>query len=301
MAILVSLRYLVKEDAKLASRRQNAVCVDYLPDSCKLSLSSRGLCHFTIGTCHMTSTIDMEKPKNDAESLLSADELRVLALWQKGDSMTDSYKKVMLSPADAKIISKSALHKRVVRFFATHRMREAMAATQGERGVKARKHIAKWQQTEKSEAISKFAKIQKKNKLLDEGDDDAPSAEQLRQKWLQSLQVTDDPTAMSIYGTGLFLAQMAIMQIMKRKKEIDERGMSALERNASPYTAIDISALKTAAAMILPFAPPPTTAERRAMSLAGVMIGLAQDDITESPDDYTAPPPSAIDVKVDKK
>ena len=88
---------------------------------------------------------------------------------------------------------------------------------------------------------------------------------------------------------------------VKRKKEIDERGMSALERNASPYTAIDISALKTAAAMILPFAPPPTTAERRAMSLAGVMIGLAQDDITESPDDYTAPPPSTIDVKVDKK
>lgn len=41
MAILVSLRYLVKEDAKLSSRRQNAVCVDYLLDSCKISPSSR--------------------------------------------------------------------------------------------------------------------------------------------------------------------------------------------------------------------------------------------------------------------
>ena len=60
-----------------------------------------------------------------------------------------------------------------------------------------------------------------------------------------------------------------------------------------------ISALKTAAAMILPFAPAPSAEDRRQMSKAAVLLGLLPDNIQENPDDYTAPIPATIDVSED--
>lgn len=262
--------------------------------------------------------IDMSN-SNEIDSLLSPDELRALALWRKGETMTNAYKRVMLSPQESKIISKSALQKRVVRFFGTDRMRAAMAATEGDRGDRAKADYEKWKCSQKLDAIKKFADIPSKKAESRPAQQEEPPAQapsvktdntaldtpqshaNAKKAWIESLQVSESPTAMSIYGTGLFLAQTAIQQIMKRKKEIEVNGVSCFEKNGTPYTALDLNALRTAASMILPFAPPPTTAERRAMSLAGVMIGLAQDAIEESPDDYTAPPPCTIEAKVDKK
>lgn len=200
--------------------------------------------------------------------------------------MTEAYKQVMLSPLDAKTISKAALQKRIIRFFRTVRMREAMAATTGERGEKARCTFEKIQKTEQAQAKKEFSQSTKQ----------LPSEDDNSQKlWLESLKMTSDPTAMSIYGTGLFLIQMAVSQIVKRKKEIEVQNISALDKAGSPYTSLDLNAIKTAAAMILPFAPPPTTAERRAMALAGVLVGLTPDEIKEDPDAYTAQPPNTIE------
>lgn len=261
---------------------------------------------------HVTCERHIDMPiQNEIDALLSPDELRVITLWRNGETMTDAYKHVMISPQEAKIISKSALQKRVVRFFATHRMREAMAASDGERGERARADYERWKTSQKIEAIKTFSKTQHERKQNAPECADSSSCNtnhsqndiaqiDARKAWIDSLQVTDNPTAMSIFGTGLFLAQSAIQQILKRKKEIEDNGISCLDKDGSPYTALDLNALRTAASMILPFAPPPTTAERRAMSLASVMIGLTQDAIAEDPDAYTAPPP-VIDTKRDEK
>lgn len=250
---------------------------------------------------------------------LSPQERRVLRHWQNGDTMIDAYSKVMLSPYDIQSISKRALEKRVEVFFDTFRLREAMAATPGERGEKARKDLERWRLTLGDTASEDIAKKKRNFKPKGEGkkkkkkkveceeefDDDSFEKQQAiremkalrkagtdREKWLESLNISENPNAMTIYGTGQFLAYMAVKEIMARQDEIRRRGISVLDKNGSVFTSTLISALKTAAAMVLPFAPAPTSEDRKQMSKAAVLLGLFPDKITESPDDYTAPPPT---------
>ena len=117
-----------------------------------------------------------------------------------------------------------------------------------------------------------------------------------KQKWLASLQVNEKPSALTIYGTGQFLTYIAVKEVMERQAAIKAQGIGVLEKNGSALTQNIISAFKTAAAMILPFAPAPTTEERKEMSKAAILLGLMPDQIQENPDDYTAPPPVIIDV-----
>ena len=96
---------------------------------------------------------------------------------------------------------------------------------------------------------------------------------------------------MTIYGTGQFIAYMAVKEIMDRQAEIKKRGLTALDKNGSVFTPTILNALKTAAAMVLPFAPAPTAEDRKEMSKAAVLLGLFPDDIKEDPDFSTAAPP----------
>jgi hypothetical protein len=48
--------------------------------------------------------------------------------------------------------------------------------------------------------------------------------------------------------------------------------------------------------MVLPFAPAPTVEDRKEMTKAAVLLGLMPESISESPDDYTAPMPTTIEV-----
>lgn len=241
---------------------------------------------------------------------LSPEELRVLHYWQRGDTMIDAYKKVMLSMYDAQAISAPALRKRVFRFFNTYRMREAMAATPGEAGEKAKADFEKWKESQTEETVKRFIgkpkglsteeRVQIENahyeattgKKATVGTDKAD-----RDKWIESLNVNENPSALSIYGTGQFMVYMAVKEMMARQAEIKAKGISALDKNGSVFTPTIISALKTAAAMILPFAPAPSAEDRKEMSKAAVLLGLMPESITESPDDYTAPLPATIEVE----
>lgn len=292
---------------------------------------------------------------NDNEFNLSPEERRVLYHWQQGDSMTDAYKKVMLTVYDEQAISSTALKKRVIRFFNTYRMRASMAATPGYRGEQAKKDLERWQESLRGKAMRQYMKLQKEQDAEDK--DEAPNGvidtqveekvdtqveerieaqieepqqeqvivpvqeEQERQeevnqnkssrkrntpaksdkdKWLDSLNVNENPSSMTIYGTGQFLAYMAVKEIMARQAEIKIQGISPLDKNGSALTPTIISALKTAAAMLLPFAPAPSADDRREMSKAAVLLGLVPDNIHESPDEYTAPMPNAIEVTQDE-
>lgn len=302
---------------------------------------------------------------------LSPQERRVIYYWQKGKTQTEAYKKVMLSKEDRKTISTSALRKRVMRFYDTFRIREAMAASPGLRGLKAREDYIKWRQKQRDNATSQFKSVAKKigidvdQALSQTSQEDAQdsnyndstsnyshgesksvildeqrnvsseqtsavdqsvvehivrtissesSSEQRQQAysitnnssfdslrsdrdmWIESLNINKDPSAMTIYGTGQFLAYVAVKEIMDRQKAIKERHLDVLGKNGSALTPNIISAIKTAAAMILPFAPAPSAEDRREMSKAAVLLGLMPDKIEESPDAYTAPPPVTIDV-----
>lgn len=226
---------------------------------------------------------------------LSPEEKRVLKYWQNGDTMTDAYKKVMLSKFDLQAISDSALRKRVVRFFNTYRMREAMASTPGERGDKAREDFENWKTGQKQDAIRSFAKPSPIVEYERVKSEEEGAVKSERDKWLESLNVNSNPSAMTIYGTGQFLAYMAVKEIMARQNAIKDGRISVLDKNGSVFTPTIISALKTAAAMVLPFAPAPSAEDRKEMSKAAVLLGLMPDSITESPDDYTAEPPVTID------
>lgn len=253
--------------------------------------------------------------------------------------MVDAYKKVMMSEREAKLIKQSALNMRVNRFFGTYRMREAMAATEGKRGETARKLFEKWRQKHSEENIKRFAGEDGLRRMkyfvpcTDEEADNEAERERIREeleqkakaeleqqkealeqeyearyqdrvardkeKWIQSLNINATPDSMTVYGTGQFLAYVAVKEIMARQNELKRQGISVLDKNGSALTPTIISALKTAASMILPFAPAPNTEERQQMTKAAVLLGLMPDSIEEDPDDYTAPAPVAIDVGED--
>lgn len=272
---------------------------------------------------------------------LSPEELHVLELWEEGKTMSQAYCEVMIPIYEQGSITKSALNKRVQRFFCTYRMRQAMAASSTERGIKAKADFEKWKESQKDEAIKKFSPEVKK--IIDEEKSDKkPKAEpkddnsefsfynklvrpnlpsykkeqaekaaqaeensvesiankqlEARRKWIDSLNVTEEPNAISVYGTGQFIMYHAVQEINKRSTEIRNRKISVFDKNGSVFTPTIISALKTASAMIIPFAPAPTPEQRRGMSTAIALLGLLQDNIKEDPDDYTAPPPPTIDI-----
>lgn len=127
---------------------------------------------------------------------------------------------------------------------------------------------------------------------------DAASADTMndRQKWLASLQVNSKPSALTIFGTGQFLTYIAVKEMFDRQAAIKARNIDIFSKDGSVLTPNIISAIKTAAAMIIPYAPAPTETDRREMSKAAVLLGLMPDQIQEDPDDYTAPPPVIIDV-----
>lgn len=221
---------------------------------------------------------------------LSVEERRVLHFWQNGYNMKDAYKKVMLSKYDLQAISDGALTMRVRRFFNTYRIREAMAATPGIRGEKARDDFEKWKQRHTEETVERFTGRDIYANCAEE--EPKGIKKSTRAAWLESLScVGGDPSSMTIYGTGQFIAYMAVKEIMDRQAEIKKRGLTALDKNGSVFTPTILNALKTAAAMVLPFAPAPTAEDRKEMSKAAVLLGLFPDDIKEDPDFYTAAPP----------
>lgn len=132
---------------------------------------------------------------------------------------------------------------------------------------------------------------------LAEHDPNPPLIENDRELWMKSLNISKEPSALTVYGTGQFIIYMAVKEMMDRKDAIRRGNISVLDKNGSVFTPTLINAIKTAAAMIIPFAPAPNAADRKEMSKAAVLLGLLPDRIEEDPDAYTAPPPAAIDVE----
>jgi hypothetical protein len=276
---------------------------------------------------------------------LSPEECHVLELWEMGKSMTEAYSDVMIPVYEQGTITKSALNKRVQRFFGTYRMRQAMANSPTERGMKAKADFDKWVESQKEDAIKKFSpkakqiiKEEKEKNDKEEQESESKKAEEekkefsffdkmvrpnltsykkeqeekaakekeeaaissqrkISQKWIESLNVTEEPNAITVYGTGQFIMYHAVQEINKRAMEIRRKNISVFDKNGSVFTPTILSALKTASAMIIPFAPAPTPEQRRGMSTAIALLGLLQDNIKEDPDDYTAPPPPTIDIE----
>lgn len=120
-----------------------------------------------------------------------------------------------------------------------------------------------------------------------------------REKWLESLMITENPSAISVYGTGQFIMYHAVNEMMKRDKAIKEkrRETGIFEKNGSVFTPLILNAFKTAASMIIPFTAAQTGEQQKEISMAAAMLGLLQDNITEDPDAYTAPPPPTVDIE----
>jgi uncharacterized protein YggL (DUF469 family) len=127
-----------------------------------------------------------------------------------------------------------------------------------------------------------------------------------KDKWLESLMITDEPSAISVYGTGQFIMYHAVNEMMKRDRAIKKQksGTGVFERNGSVFTPLILNAFKTAASMIIPFVQTQDSVQDKGAAMAVTLLGLMQDKIEEDPDDYTAPiPPTAemIDITNGRK
>lgn len=149
--------------------------------------------------------------------------------------------------------------------------------------------------------INKMMTKRRLEELEKEANNAVAKTDNAKQKWLASLQVNENPSALTIYGTGQFLTYIAVKEMFDRQAEIKRQNISVLSKDGSVLTPNIISAIKTAAAMIIPYAPAPTEYDRREMSKAAVLLGLLPENIRENPEDYAAPPPIVIDVNKDSE
>lgn len=260
---------------------------------------------------------------------LTADELRVVNLWRKGLSMTQAYCKIMLPKTEK--VSQSALKKRVIRFFQSKRIRAAMESTAGWKGNSAKKKFDRDDEREREKAFKSFKKEAESNPLFTDEEKEKAKANSIsqdeidtltqgngylqrimqtqepdslneqyqelksaRDRWRESLQITDTPSIMSVTGSALFIMNTAISEIIERKAAIKREGVSILKTTALPSNLV--SAFKASADVILPFAPPPTAAERKEMSKAGQILCSLISNINEKPEDYAVSSQGIIDV-----
>ena len=120
-----------------------------------------------------------------------------------------------------------------------------------------------------------------------------------RQKWLDSLTITDQPEAISVYGTGQFIMYHAVSEMMKRDRAIKEhrRETGIFDKNGSVFTPMILNAFKVAASMIIPFTQTQLGDQQREVSMASALLQLSMDNINVDPDAYTAPIPPTANVQ----
>lgn len=270
---------------------------------------------------------------------LTQDELDALDLWVKGKSMTDAYCTVMRrNHKDISSLSKQALDKRVQRFFGSKQMQLAMTVRELERecakkpNSKISKRIVGSQKekpltAEQKETVKKYTSVVKQlspsiQKMSEEDEKEEvdpnlyeakkqnvkldPLSMSLevppktpREKWLESLTITNEPSAISVWGTGQFILYHAVNEMNKRDRAIKDRkkGTGIFEENGSVFTPMILNAFKVAASMILPFVQTQLGDQQKEITMASALLQLSMDNIKVDPDAYTAPIPPTVEVE----
>lgn len=270
---------------------------------------------------------------------LTQDELDALDLWVKGKSMTDAYCTVMRrNHKDISSLSKQTLDKRVQRFFGSKQMQLAMTVRELERecakkpNSKISKRIVGSQKekpltAEQKETVKKYTSVVKQlspsiQKMSEEDEKEEvdpnlyeakkqnvkldPLSMSLevppktpREKWLESLTITNEPSAISVWGTGQFILYHAVNEMNKRDRAIKDRkkGTGIFEENGSVFTPMILNAFKVAASMIIPFVQTQLGDQQKEITMASALLQLSMDNIKVDPDAYTAPIPPTVEVE----
>jgi hypothetical protein len=264
---------------------------------------------------------------------LTDDECKVLEYWKVSRDKRDAYQKVFFKRDKIRRLSSAALHMRIKRFFQTDAMKRAIEFYEldeaNKRSLCYDENTAVGRFLNKKKEEEEKAK-EEKNKIdsdsKEESNNEEPQKEEIKEekkieeqkkeeprkkrvkevepeiiktvqeKWLDSLKVSENPSAFTVYGTGQFIIYNAVQEMMNRKAYIKQNNISPMSKDGSMFTSGIISALKTGASMILPYAPTPSLDDRKEMSKAAVLLGLLPDNIVECPDDFTAPIPATAEV-----
>lgn len=248
---------------------------------------------------------------NQADNNLSPDELKIVTIWRNnGGKKAAAYKQVMIPKGTS--ISDAALKKRVLRFFKQERIRNAMESTDGYLGARARMEHENDLKQQQQEVLSRFTDEQRNDPYIRNViESTSPIATEnkleemksARERYRESLQMSGTVETIAVTESAKMLLNYAVTEMMERKQAIRSRGEDILDKSGkgSALTRNIIYAIKTAADIIMPFAPPPTTAERREMSRAGQILCSLISNIDENPDDYAVSSNYAIDVTPNDK
>jgi hypothetical protein len=144
-------------------------------------------------------------------------------------------------------------------------------------------HLTPFIDNKKKESKSPGQPISKKRSYADQ-----------RKAWLESFQDIENPSATTPYGIGLWLATRVLAQMNKREEWIKTHNKSPFDKDGCPYTNVDISAIKTVLAALLPFAPAPTNQEIKQLTTAGLIVSLTAEEMGIDPDEYVAPCPPGV-------
>lgn len=275
-------------------------------------------------------------------SQLSNDEIDAIQEWIDGKTMIEAYCDVMGKKEDINSLTKQTLNKKVQRFFGKDKIKKIMDANKDlrEKSLAKLRAMAVYTPVVKhvEQKIKKVVAAEEKERrgvetkegkdvtstFIDEvvapnvianrneiqkqkiTQDLSISKKSAREKWLKSLSITDEPEAISVYGTGQFIMYHAVNEMMKRDQAIKEkkRETGIFDKNGSVFTPLILKAFNVATSMIVPFTQTNNSDKDGIKSMAAAILDLSLDNLNTDPDAYTAPvPPTAevIDVETDNE
>ena len=231
----------------------------------------------------------------------SAEEEKILQLIRTGTPKTRAYKDVMLTKDDLRNMRPATIKRRIERFFSTRRMKLALLEIEGKQGDAERAEYEKELAEEKKAAEKRF------KDLFGNPDKEIKEIEKPDPEMMVAWKEAIDPRGkvsekehipgIMIWGSGRVLFSLAFEEILARRDEIKKRGLSPLAH--SYFSAGALKALNLAYMQVLPWAPPPTAKDTKDASLMVALLN-AVENIKESPDDFTAPPPASVQVSMKK-
>lgn len=233
------------------------------------------------------------------------EEEKIIQLVKTGTPKSRAYKEVMLTKDEIKSMRPATISRRVERFFSTRRMKIAMLELEGKAGEQEREEYEKDIAEQRAKAQERFkALLGDHKKDIDEIEKPDP---QMMEAWKEAISPNgklsdkENIPGILIWGSGRVLYSLAFEEILARREEIKKRGLSPLSH--SYFSSGALKALNLAYMQVLPWAPPPSSNDRRDASLMVALLN-AVGDIQENPDDFTAPPPATaktITIKKEKK
>lgn len=253
------------------------------------------------------------KPNLDMEfknmgKKLSQDQLRAVNARRRGESKMAAYKMCLMTDRERNTVKERTIKGRALRFFALPEVKAALDMSDEEFDDIYLKSVGKPSKSQErmlKDAVDKLhalnvakAITESTNAVLKEtAEVEKAVAQQVElsadQAFFESLQISKErPDEIILTGTARFILKRAISEINARAKEIRDKRINPLHKDASAFTATNLKAVQIGVSILENRTERYLSAMQNNDSIALELLNRSIESIEIRVDDYTAPIPA---------